>query len=297
MRLLVIGANGFIGNSVAKRLADDNDVYKGTRNDDEFQENSHDIPLDLTDKQSIIDALKRVQPDAIVNCAGIVENNEKAELNPRMTQNLLEAIVDSAIPVKRVVVLGSAAEYGIVDPEEEPVKEHNPPRATSPYGVSKVNEASVVDTYRDAHDIPVVTARIFNPIGTGMPQRQLLPRLIEQVREVKAGDRDSIEVSRLDSQRDYIDVKDVAEAIDLLVTREPKEAVYNIGSGVSTTNQTLVDAILKYSGLQGSVEVTQTSPDKEPYFASRADISRLQNEFGWKPTNTIDDVVKEIVND
>jgi GDP-4-dehydro-6-deoxy-D-mannose reductase len=216
-------------------------------------------------------------------------------MNPIFTKNLLDSVVDSGLVLEQIVVMGSAAEYGIVNPEEEPVAEEVPSRATSPYGVSKINETSVVADYRAKFHLPVVTARVFNPIGAGMPERQLIPRILGQIHEIKKGNKDSIEVSRLDSERDYIDVSDVASAISALLKAKPKEAVYNIGTGHKTSNGELVNLLVKYSGLSKQPEIIETQADKEPLFASQADIGRISREFGWSPEHDIEQVVKEIV--
>ena len=293
MKVLVIGSSGFLGRNVAKELAGDNDVYSASR---QGGQGDHDVALDLSDKASIVDALQRVHPDAIVNCAGIVENNEKADMNPVFTKNLLDAVLESHLDLERIVVLGSAAEYGVVGEDEVPVPEEVPPRATSPYGVSKAKEAEVVAEYRQKYHLPVVSARVFNPIGAGMPERQLIPRILNQIQEIKDGTKDAIEVSRLDSERDYIDVSDVALAIGALLKSRPKQDVYNIGSGKKTTNGELIDLLVKYSGLEGKAVVRETQSEKEPHFASQADITRITEELGWQPTHTIEDAVQEIVH-
>lgn len=295
MKVLVIGSSGFLGKNIVKELSRENDVYSASRLG-ATGENDHEVTVDLADKGSILRALQLVHPQAIVNCAGIVENNEKADMNPVFTQNLLDSVVESGLSLDQIVVMGSAAEYGVVGEDEIPVPEEVPPRATSPYGVSKVRETSIVAEYREKYHLPVVTARVFNPIGAGMPERQLIPRILEQIHEIKRGNKTSIEVSRLDSERDYIDVSDVALAIGALLKSKPKQAVYNIGSGSKTSNGDLVDLLIKYSDFAERPDVVETQPDKEPLFASQAEITRITQEFGWKPEHTIDEVVKEIVD-
>lgn len=291
MTVLVIGAKGFIGSNVAKRLSQDLEVVSGDRQNDGTGE---EVFVDLTDKQSILAALNQVQPEVVVNCAGIVENNEKAALNPGMTQNLLEVITESGIQLHRIVVLGSAAEYGIVEQLEGAIAEETPLLATSPYGISKVDEGKIVEKFRVENNLPIIVARLFNPIGNGMPERMLIPRIFSQLQEVQAGEKSGIEISRLDSYRDYIDVRDVAEAIYKIVTGEPKHVIYNVGSGARTSNGELIGAVLRAKGTD--VPVLETSTEPEPNFAAQADISKLTNDFGWKPVYTIDDVVKELTN-
>lgn len=288
MRVLVIGANGFVGRGVSEALSGKHEVipsYRGSQ---------HDGPsIDLQDPKSIADALNEVRPDAIVDCVGIVENSDKAADNPVFTRNLLEQVAASALPIKRVVIMGSAGEYGPV--EKLPVSEDTPRRATSPYGVSKIEEVDTALDFREK-GLPVVVARLFNPIGSGMPDRMIIPGVMRQLVEVNAGRKDTVEVGRLDAKRDYIDVADVGNAVAALLSKTPKEAVYNIGSGVSTTNRQLVELILAESGLKVQPNIVETSDTPEPLFAVQADISRLHNEFGWEPRVSIEDTVRSVIH-
>jgi len=252
------------------------------------------VHVDLTQSGTITAALQQVRPDAIANCAGIVDNSDKAKLNGIFTGNLLKAVVDSGLTFRRIVVTGSAAEYGIVD--HLPVSETTPLRPTSVYGESKVEEASLALKYRADHEIPVTVARLFNPIGAGMHPRMLIPSLVRQIEEIRQGIRTEVEVSRLDARRDYIDIRDVATAILALIELDPREPVYNIGSGRPTSNADLVDLILGAIKLPQKPGITQTGPEPEPLFANQADVTRLKTELGWSPAHPIAETIKEIVD-
>ena len=130
-----------------------------------------------------------------------------------------------------------------------------------------------------------------------MHPRFLISRIMQQVQEVNAGTRDVIEISRLDSKRDYVYIGDVARALQALTEGQPKETVYNLGSGVSTSNDQLIELILNNSKLIRRPTITETSLQAEPLVAIQADISRLREEFGWRPLSTIEEAVKEIIHD
>jgi nucleoside-diphosphate-sugar epimerase len=247
------------------------------------------------DTKTISKVLKELKPQIIVNCAGIVENSDKALLNPVFVTNLLEGVVKSNLKLKRIITLGSAAEYGLVENADIALSEDSPLEATSLYGISKIQESAVIAKFREKYNLPIIVARVFNPIGVGMHHRFLIPKIISQVQEFRNGDRKSIEINRLDSKRDYVDVKDVALAIKSIIEGDPVSFVYNIGSGVSTSNQELLELILKNSKLKSRPEIIETSPNKEPIVAALADISRMKKEFGWLPASKLDDTVRKII--
>jgi GDP-4-dehydro-6-deoxy-D-mannose reductase len=112
---------------------------------------------------------------------------------------------------------------------------------------------------------------------------------------VNAGMVDSIELSRLDSARDYVSVDDIASAFGAIIEGNPTHAVYNIGSGVSTTNGELLDMLVNSYPIKKNIHIKQTSDIVEPLVAIQADIGRLANDFGWKPQTTLNDTVREIV--
>lgn len=295
MKVLVVGVNGFIGGTVESVLAPHHDVYGGERLKNG---KARRFNIDLLDKETIRIALKKLQPEVVINCAGIVENSEKAMLNPVMTSNLLEEIVASELTLlKRVIILGSAAEYGIVQESDIPVDEEVPLNATSNYGLSKIKETSLALDYQKKYSLPLVVARIFNPIGTRMPKRLLIPNILEQLREVRDGKKLGVEISRLDAKRDYIGVTDVALAIGALIEDNLQELIYNIGSGQSTSNGELFEMILDNFKMSTKPKVVETSDISEPLFACQADIARINKETGWSPSTKLSDNIKEIVNE
>lgn len=292
-KVLVLASHGFIGANVASALAEDFDVYGTSR---VAGHATNEYALDLEDKASIESVLKRVRPNIIINCAGWIENGEQSKLNPLFTKNLLEATLSSGVKPDMVVVCGSAAEYGVVSKTDLPVSEDAPLNASSPYGISKVEETRLALAFGRDYDMKVVVVRIFNAIGPGMKDKFLLPKLIQAVHEVAQKKRDHIEINRLDAERDYIDVRDVAGAIKAIISASPRSDIYNIGSGKATTNGQLLDLVIKHSNLSNRPEVIEKSPEPEKLVAVQADISHIKNEFGWAQSFTIEETIKDVVH-
>lgn len=291
MKVLVLGGDGFVGSAVVKELSHKHELYRAVRC---ITNKPRDVMVDLTNKESILDALNNIKPSIIISCAGVVENNEKAKLNFLFTKNLVETIKQSGLKPSRIIISGSASEYGVMGNPEVPVSENTTLSPDSLYGKSKKEESTFALKFAEKNNLPIVVVRIFNPIGLGMNPRLLLPNILNQIDEIKTGKRKNLEINRLDSKRDYINIKDVASAIKTLVENNPKDKVYNIGSGESTSNKELIDIVLASNKIHA--EVVELSEEKEPNYASRADISRLSGEFGWSPRYSVSETLKEIIS-
>lgn len=288
MKVLVIGAGGFIGHHVSDALSQEHEVVKtSARLGAKGMEY-----LDLHSKDSILEAVTEFNPQAIVNCAGIIANDESARKNVTFTENLLNSIHKSGLGIKKIVLAGSASVYGIVD--HLPVHEDVSLNPVSVYGKAKAEEEQRAFELANSFGLPVVVARIFNPIGPNMNEKQLIPNLVRQVREIREGKATAIEVSRLDAKRDYIDARDVATAMKALVENESKYAVYNVGTGRSVSTRQLIQLILANNQLSSNIELSETAEKPEAMVASQADITRIETEYSWQPNIEIAQTVKEI---
>jgi nucleoside-diphosphate-sugar epimerase len=292
MKILVFGANGFIGSRAYDLLRSKKMDVIGAGRDAEGDIEA----VDLFDKESIKRTLDEHKPDVIVSCAGIVENSEKAILsNPIFTLNIIQSVIENNLKVKKILISGSAGEYGIVGTTNE-VGEATSLLAENNYARSKVLETSIATSYKNNSNLPIYIYRPFNPIGPGMHPRFLIPNVIKQLREQKKSGVYSLEISRKDALRDYVDVRDIASAIHSLIEKDLTEDVYNIGSGVSTSNEELINLIGVAIGLEGDIVFKETQKEKEPLFAVKADISRLK-KLGWEPIHSLAETIQDIVKE
>ena len=292
MKVLVFGGNGFIGQAIQQLLR----VESETTSAERAPKGIHEVQVDLMEPKTIVDALRHISPDAIVNAAGVVANTDQAAMNLTFTTNILNALVETGHTHVKVIISGSAAEYGEVQSDEIPVKETTSLKATSFYGKSKIDEEKFAIAFAKEHGINLVVARIFNPLGSGMHDKFLVPQLIRQIDEFKNGDRAQLEISRLDSCRDYLDVRDIASAIKILVENPTSHNVYNIGSGESTSNGELLDIILKQSGIEKLPRIIEQHTTPEALVAIQADITRIKSEFGWSPQYSLEETIKDIID-
>jgi len=293
-KVLIIGGSGFLGKSVSHYMSKEPsfEVHQTFRNKNPNGIFNHYV--DLEDKVSIAEVLNRVQPGIVINCSGVIGQVDDIDINARLTSNLLESLNNVDYLIKRIIVSGSAAEYGYVLPGEIPVDETVPLRASQGYGLSKLKEENLALELRDKYNLPVVVARIFNPIGPAMGEKFLVSSILRQAAEIRAKKKNDIEVSRLDSSRDYIAVEDVARAFKAIAIGEPRHSIYNVGSGEAMSNQKLIELMMQDAGMNGAYKLTQTSDIVEPLVASEARIDRMKSDFGWLPTVSIEEAVSRI---
>jgi GDP-4-dehydro-6-deoxy-D-mannose reductase len=295
MKILVVGSSGFLGRNVVEGLRRDHDVYSGVRTIRSDQDRQ--VKIDLGNKGSVRAALVEVRPEIVVNCAGIVDPTGDFSQNILFTRNILESIVEESIGVKKIIISGSAGEYGLVDVADLPVAENAPLAAISEYGKSKVQEVEFAREFAKQHALTVTEARVFNPIGPGMHDKFLITRILKQLDEINSGSRQELEVNRLDAARDYIDIRDVASAIQALTISPTRYSEYNIGSGKATTNQELINLLFEHISLNNKVRIKELSTTPEPSVASEADITRITSDIGWKPSITMVETIRDIMEE
>lgn len=286
--MLIFGADGFIGRHVVEELSNISDLYTTTRRIENVDQRV--LYVDLSNDQSVGEAIRVSNPDVIINCAGVIGNNADFQDNVLFTKHILEQA--SHLERKpRIILSGSASSYGFLRSLNElPVSEDTPLRAEIGYGLSKKQEEELAVSYADTA-VDVVVLRIFNPIGVGMAEKLLLPNIVKQLRE-----SDIIEVSRLDAKRDYIDVRDVAKAFAAAARKKAPHNVYNVGSGRSVSTREIIAKLVEAAGVTKPSQLVETQEQPERLVASQADIRRIKNELEWEPEITIEETLRDILN-
>ncbi|MEO5950650.1 MAG: NAD(P)-dependent oxidoreductase [Candidatus Saccharimonadales bacterium] len=285
MRVLVFGSSGFVGRYVTESLKDSGH---------EAIDSNMDGRVDLIDEKQVLLCILRYQPEVVISCAGIIENSPKAYQNIIFSTNIIKAASNKGLDIRRIIITGSAAEYGTVASYDEAVSESHSLSATSDYGKSKIEETKQALEYAKVHNLDCVVVRLFNPIGRGMGEKFLITRIMSQLEQLALHERDEIEIGRLDSCRDYIDIRDVAHAITLLAEVKTTGKVYNIGSGRPTSNRQVVDQLIDTCKVSPQPSIRETMSEPEPIYASKADIETLHKDTGWSPKYSLSETIKEI---
>ncbi|NKI44467.1 NAD(P)-dependent oxidoreductase [Streptomyces sp. LD120] len=287
MRVLVLGATGFLGGHLTRLLRAERGILLRTAG----RGPGADLHADLATVTvpGLAALLTAAAPDAVVNCAGAVGGGprELSALNSRLPAVLCAAL-DRAAPGARLVHLGSAAEYGRV-PHGERVREDAPAAPLGHYGASKLAGTLTVT----ASGADAVVLRVTNPVGAGAPEAGLPGRLAAALRRAAAnGPGTVVRVGDLSAHRDFVDVRDVARAVHLALRAPgPLPGVVNIGSGEAVRVRELATALLAIAGSGGHLreEAGGGSARSGQVDWSCADVTRAATALGWRPRHSLTD--------
>ncbi|MEU4211886.1 NAD(P)-dependent oxidoreductase [Streptomyces sp. NPDC026206] len=288
MRILLLGSTGFLGRHAAGRLR----ALPGARVLVGGRTPGCALPVDLAtaDPGRLAAVLRTAAPlDAVVNCAGAVGGSALTltAVNARGPAVLCEALHEAA-PAARLVHLGSAAEYGPAE-GHRPLTETGPARPLGLYGASKLaGTLAVAGSGLDA-----VVLRVFNPVGPGSPASSLSGRLAAELH--RAGPDGRVRTGDLSAYRDFVDARDVADAIARAVTAAgPLPGVLNIAGGTARPVRDIAEGLLRAAGSAGRAgERIEEDGDGSPRSAAvpwqQADITAACRALGWTPRHGLDD--------
>ena len=182
----------------------------------------------------------------------------------------------------RVVLSGSAAELGPVDAADLPVNESHACDPIDAYGRSKW--LATVGGLSERAPLEVMVARVFNPIGPGMPVTHAFGQFAARLNDPDP-DPLRLEVGDLDARRDFIDVRDVARAMIALARRGRANLVYNVGTGRSRRVGDGLDRLVRLSGRTVKVSVDPAHSRVAAGRPTRAPTSTASRPTpGWQPT-------------
>jgi NDP-hexose 4-ketoreductase len=270
MRVLLIGATGFIGRHVRDRaVADGVEVVTASRA----------AGMDLSSAEATARRVRELAPDAVVNCAGVTQGDPAAMVagNVVAVAHLVAAVAGRGI---RLVHLGSAAEYGDT-PVGASTTEDMAPRPVGAYGITKLGGTELIRA-AVADGLDAVALRVFNPVGPGSPVSSLAGRLVSELR----GAGGDVQVGSLDAHRDLVDVRDVAGAIVAAAYAPgPLPPVLNVGSGRATQLRELVSSLVLISGSERRVVEATDGSAGIPW--SQADLTAIRQALGWNPVTDL----------
>ncbi|HTY05107.1 MAG TPA: GDP-mannose 4,6-dehydratase [Gemmatimonadales bacterium] len=314
MKVLVTGADGFVGRWMIRRLlTDGHEVFGALRptrasHDDGLTDAERQavrwMPLELTDAESVRMAVD-LPYDAVIHLAAVASGPEAAK-DPG------HAWTVNAVGTARVAyVLAEARRLGRADPvlllvstaevygratDGRPRVETDALAPCSPYAASKVGaETAVFEAWRRT-GLRAVVARAFAHTGPGQDTRFVVPAFAQRLRYAKQIGAPVVKVGNLDPVREFLDVRDVVDAYArLLTTGVPGEA-YNVAGGQGIGLRDLFDRVARR--LEANV-----IPEADPELMRPADIphlvgdgTKLRRATGWAPVHTFEDTLRDAVD-
>src|SRR6267154_6390393 len=255
-RVWVTGLAGFTGSYLRDALAAAGHDVTGPPQSAKF---------DLLVPATITAALAAARPDYVVHLAAVtfVQHDDASQfyaVNAIGSENLLQAIATAAPNVRKIVLASSANVYG--NGTAELLEETAAPAPVNHYACSKLAMEYLARTWFDR--LPIVVARPFNYTGPGQSEMFLVPKLVAHF----AGRRAAISLGNLDVERDFSDVRMVADAYTRLLAAPLVHQVVNICSGGTRSLRSLLATLESVCGYAPQVQLAAD-------LVRRAEVHRL----------------------
>jgi GDPmannose 4,6-dehydratase len=326
-KVLITGITGQDGSYLAELLLDKGYEVHGLRRRLSIENNYrlkniiNDIKFhngDLSDSISLLDIIKRVEPEEIYNLAAQSHVNVSFE-NPEYTGSInalgpgriLESIRTLGLPSK-FYQASTSEMFGLV--KESIQNEETPLYPRSPYGVAKVYGHWITKNYRETYDMFTCNGILFNHESPRRGLDFVTKKIVNGIYNVHAGNQEKIFLGNLDSSRDWGHSKDFVRAMWMMLQHHiPND--YVVGTGESHSIREFVERTGNYFGMDiqwsGSgvdeigvdVNTGKTVVEVSPQFFRPvdnrtlcADYSLAKRELGWQPEFSFEDLVQDMCN-
>ncbi|MGB3443760.1 MAG: NAD(P)-dependent oxidoreductase [Actinophytocola sp.] len=282
-RVVVFGGTGFLGRWIAEGLAaEGRDVLVVARNAPRrLAPGCRFLAIDVAGVPTgeLAAVLAAERPGVVVNATGGKWGLTGRDLEASCagaTRHILAALAGTRL-VPRLVHLGSVL-------ESRPANTYNRSKLAATLAVRSAEEAGTVDA---------LVLRIANVTGPGTPAASLLGLVADRLAAAAGrGEAATIELTALRDHRDYVDVRDVADAVCSATRLTGRHAPISIGSGEAVPVRTLVDLFIKASGVPATVvELPAPDPPSGTDDWTRVDPRRARDLLGWTPRRTLHDSV------
>lgn len=293
-RCLLTGGTGFVGANLARHLLrDGHEVHLLVRPEHaawRIEEIRSDIQLhllDLSDARAVSAMIKETRPEWIFHLAAHGAYSWQKDIARIFQTNLLGTIhlVEACLGAgfESFIHTGTSSEYGFKDhaPTETELLEPN-----SHYAVAKASATLYCRHAAQANAANLTTLRLYSAYGPYEDENRLLPNLI---RHGLLGEWPPL--ASPDTARDYVYVDDVCEACVLAAQTKPREfgAVYNVGTGVSTSLREVTAIARRVFGIRAEPEWGTMPSRSWDTSVWQADNRSIHAELGWHPRHSFED--------
>lgn len=307
-KVLVTGAEGFIGSHLTERLVElGADVtalvqYNSFNNwgwIDTFDKNVLDSIRVETGDIRELDGMNRIikGQEVVMHLAALIaipysylSPMAYVRTNVEGTVNVLEACRNH--DVQKIVHTSTSETYGTA--LYVPIDEKHPMQGQSPYSASKIGADKMAESFYRSFNMPIATIRPFNTYGPRQSARAVIPTIISQILDGK----EEIKLGSLTPTRDFNYVKDTAEAfVKIAESDKAIGEVINAGSNYEISIGDTVKKIINIIGKDVKIvcDEERLRPEKSEVNRLWADNTKIKELTGWAPKYSIDEGLKETI--
>ena len=278
-KVLITGAAGFTGTHLTSLLSKEEGSELCCAGLGEHLPKGF-VRCDFSDASLVRTLIADFKPTKIYHLVGSYTNRFETDFvtNVTSTRNILETIRELSLSC-RVLLVGSAAEYGFPTNPDVGVREDEPLAPVSIYGMVKVFQTKLMETFVRMYGLDIVEVRPFNLSGTHMPRVLFIGSMEAQIQKYKSGELKEVVTGDLSVERDYIDIEAAAEYYRTVMERGTAGEVYNVGSGTGVSLRSVLESMVEKAGLTMDIvrESTHETPGKIVVPKIFADISKLHS--------------------
>lgn len=262
-RVLLTGANGFTGRYVRAELEAAGYTVIGAVVG--APASQQEVALDITSLDDCRAVMESVRPEYLVHLAAIsFVHHADAEAFYRVnvigTLNLLQALADTGVVPRRILIASSANVYG--NAAAGVIAESQPPQPVNHYATSKLAMEHMVRTWCDR--LPIVMTRPFNYTGVGQERHFLVPKIVSHFK----ANAPVIELGNLDVERDFSDVRVVARAYHGLLESHCAGEIVNVCGGRPYSLRDILTMMEDIAGYRIEVQIN-------PAFVRQSEVKTL----------------------
>ena len=327
-RFLITGAQGFVGRYLVARLlraargVEILGVGRSARRGNQFTHSIHFgathlaaplpeelsridsdtryryIAVDICDCARLTRVIRDFRPQIVIHLASALRDDPPESLfraNIEGTVRLIEAIGESGIEKPKLIIGSTGGVYGTASQDQLPLSEDNPCQPVDLYSISKLAAEEASRALARLHQIPVIWARLFNLVGPGQDERHVCGKFAGTIAAIIAGGLPrEIAVGALGTTRDFLDVRDAAQGLQILAERGAHGETYNVGSGTETSIESVLHRTLRAAGLTSVIEINSVAVRAQDVPRHFANVERLK-ALGFAPRYDLDQSIEDLL--
>jgi len=218
--------------------------------------------------------------------------------NTNIFLNMLTAVQEANLHC-RILSVGSSEIYGDVAEQDVPLVETRVVNPLNPYAIARQSQEQLMKLYVSSFDMDIIATRSFNHIGPWQDQRFVVPSFVARSIGIldSGATEGSIETGDVTIVRDFLDVRDVVRAYDMLLDKGKAGEIYNIASGRGVSLREVIDAIGKELDITVHHKVNPefVRPDDNHLIIGSHD--KITSDIGWEPQIPLEQTIHDIVEE